>query len=258
MERIPALNPSVRRLLSASPLQYMFDAVAEAPQLAEIYVDDAQAPKACALLLGHYLFLGHADGDFLAALWQTVFTAEKQKALGTISVYYGDADEALRLKGLCAKVYDGVRSVYRCTPVPGSAEDPEDIVPVTEALLAGELDNREMIVREVIGTATYADMHDFCRRGIGYALVRQNRVRGFCTSEYPSRAALAVGIEVEEACRRQGRATAMARALLRKAASRGMTVYWDCWLNNEASARTALRCGFGKAADYPALILVMA
>jgi hypothetical protein len=45
-------------------------------------------------------------------------------------------------------------------------------------------------------------MEDYFIRGIGYISVINNKLCGFCTSEYPSKDAIALGIEILEECQR--------------------------------------------------------
>lgn len=89
-----------------------------------------------------------------------------------------------------------------------------------------------MIKNEVLSTATYDDMEDFFSRGFGFAPVIDNKVCGFCTSEYPSENAIAIGIEVLKEYQKQGYARAMTQAFLNKAAQRNLDVYWQCWKDN--------------------------
>jgi len=86
---------------------------------------------------------------------------------------------------------------------------------------------------------------------------RLAEICAFCTSEYPSADSLAIGIAVDENHRRQGIATKMTNAFLKKAAERDLNVFWECWKNNAPSVQTAMKCGFEKVADYPVLFVEM-
>lgn len=111
-----------------------------------------------------------------------------------------------------------------------------------------------MTSESVTGTATYASLDDFFARGMGFAPLIGERFSGFCTSEYPSKGACAIGILVEEAQRGKGLAKAMTRAFLNAACDRALdTVYWECWADNVPSVKTALACGFHHVASYDAL-----
>lgn len=257
MIKISKLTNKARELLSFSPLQYMFDAVEENPKLAVIYVDDEKEPKCCALLLGHYLFLNNAPKSFLIELYNTVFSKDKQKAMSIRIVFYDENCPVDTIKELFLHVYDNTRSVYKFSGTLENKGSYDRVTPITESLLNSDFENTEMIIEEVMGTATYDSMKDFCTRGIGYTFVDQNKICGFCTSEYPSRSSLAIGIETDENHQHQGFATEMTKAFLKNATDQGINVYWECWEKNEASYKTALKCGFKKVADYKVLFINM-
>ena len=104
-------------------------------------------------------------------------------------------------------------------------------------------------------TDEVGDIKSFLINGFGYALVINNKIQGFCTTEYHSERALALGVEVLESHRRKGYAKAMAAAALNIAVSKGSTVYWECWQYNTPSKNTALSCGFKHEADYPMIFM---
>ena len=258
MIKIPQLNEETRKLFSFSPLQYMFDCVAIKPQLAEIYVDEEKSPACCALLLGHYLFLSRVDEGFMEKLYTAVFQDDKRKALGVMIVFYDNDISANLIKNKFNKVYENSRSLYRFHDNQIFSDIKDDkIIPITEELLNSDIENIEMITQEVLGTATYDGMKDFCQNGIGYTFVDQNRICAFCTSEYPGESAFAIGIEVDAKYQQQGIASNMTKALLNKAISRKSIVFWECWKDNKASVKTALKCGFQKVEDYPVLFVDM-
>lgn len=254
--KLDGLTSGARALLGFTPLTYMQDFVQENPWGAQVYADDEVAPTRCAMQLGHYLFLSEsADDAFVALLADALYPADKRRELGVTIVFYKGDQAAQAVRRHFGKAWDNMRSVYRLAAAVAADAPMEGVAPVTNALLASGTDNVQMVTQEVLGTGTYRDMDDFCRRGVGYAYVRDGRVRGFCTSEYPSKRALAVGIEVEESDQRRGIATAMTRAFTADAVKRGVDVYWECWMRNEPSFKTALKCGFEKVADYPVLFV---
>lgn len=259
MHQINELNEKARSLLRFTPLQYMLDAVAENPKLAQVYLNTEEKPTCCAMLFGHYLFVGGAMDDAFFTKLMSVFSPERRQAMECMIVFYETDDIADFFRRSFEKVYNNARRLYVQTP---SLQELPDlsarILPIDEHLLASGLENIQMITEEVMGTATYDSMDDFCRRGIGYALVFGNKICGFCTSEYPSMHALAIGIEVTADYRKQGAAAEMTRGFLQRAAERSLQVYWECWDANEASVRTAAACGFTKAAEYPVLFIPLA
>ncbi|MCE5236161.1 MAG: GNAT family N-acetyltransferase [Clostridiaceae bacterium] len=247
---------SLKETFSFTPLQYMLASVGEKPLPAKLW----QGNGANAMLLGHYIFIaGTPDKAAFGAMERELLPQSVRAELGCAIVFYESEGAARLFKDRFEKTYGNERSVYAYTgsrPIP-AFEAPEgyEIVPVTREFLHSETENLAMLTEEVLGTATYADMEDFCANGIGFCALYKDALCGFCTSEYPSPPAVAVGIAVEEAHQRKGLARAMAARFLREAAKRGYAVYWECWKRNEPSYRTALSCGFKKKADYPVLFI---
>ncbi len=108
-------------MLKFSPLQYMFDTVAEKPHYANIYVDKADAPSQLALLFGHYLFIGgNTDEPFLSDFIETELAGNKGNRLGTVMVFYDRANISLVdfFKGRFQKVlrvneaYTGIQAAF--------------------------------------------------------------------------------------------------------------------------------------------------
>jgi ribosomal protein S18 acetylase RimI-like enzyme len=258
MKQVKTLNHDVLELLKFTVLHYMLDTICENPKLARIFVDDKANPKTCIVAFHHLLFFGgNLTEDCLQFLLNEILTADVGKKQSIFYMIYPDEVWKNALKELFIhKCNQYERSLYiwkagYMDNLPCS----ENIVEITSELMVSEVDNLHMITDEVISTGTYDNMEDYMARGIGYTPVINNKVCGFCTSEYQSKNSVAIGIEVLEEYQRQGYGKNMARAFQNKAAKRGLTVYWECWKNNIASANTALSCGFKKVDDYPILFI---
>ena len=252
------LTPCAKELLHFTALQYMLDTLCENPGLGKVYVDHAVNPGTCILLWKRTLFMGGAlTQGCLDYLRDEILTADIRSNLRTFSIFYPDdmwKDALISL--FPGQISQHERSLFSCVP-PGTApvSGHDEIVPITADLMHSSVGNFDMIRNEIIETGTYNDMADFYERGFGFTPVIDNQVCGFCTSEYPSKDAVAIGIEVLAAYQRQGYAKAMTRRFLQHAAKRGLTVFWECWKNNLASANTARSCGFSLVASYPSLFL---
>lgn len=277
MIRTDEVSVSVRQLFQFTPLQYMLNALAERPEMAKIIVDAEKSPETAMILWGHYLFVGgkatKAAAQFLDA---ELLSAAVRRALHGLVVFYPATETQPNWQNLIMTLFAdhcqaAERSVYSMVPTltlaDGMQPDPLTgctqtlaestamVRPIDAELLRSEVANLDMITQEVLGTATYADMDDFMERGIGFCLVIDNRVCGFCTSEYPSGSSVAIGIEVAESWQQRGHARQMTMAFLDSAERRQLQVFWECWKMNVPSARTALACGFRKISDYPVLVL---
>lgn len=258
MKQILESNMHVRELLRFTTLQYMLDTFAENPKLGKLFVDDDINPSTCILSLKHLLFFGgRLSQDCLHFLLNNILTDDiRNKGHVFYFIYPDDTwkNALMELFPYNSRQYE--RSLYQCKPS-CKIEQPynDNIVEITYELMNSATGNLGMIIDEIIGTGTYNNMEDFFRRGIGYSPVINNKVCGFCTSEYPSKDAIAIGIEVLEEYQRQGYAKFMTRLFLYKAAQRDLTVYWECWKNNIASVNTALSCQFDKVGDYSILLV---
>ncbi|MDR7857887.1 GNAT family N-acetyltransferase [Tissierella sp.] len=254
MKQITRLNLETRKFFNYTDLQYMIDTLLENPRLGRIFVDDDINPNTCIISLKHLLFFGgNLTKECLDFLSNKILTDDIRDRKSIFFMLYPNEDWMNSIMGLFPnRCYQYERSLYSIKPTHIDRQSSYDnIEEITPELITSTTNNLDMITDEIIGTGTYNDMEDFFNRGIGYTLVINNKVSGFCTSEYPSKDAIAIGIEVSEEYQKQGYAKAMTKLFLNKAAQNGLTVYWECWKNNIASANTALSCQFEKVADYP-------
>lgn len=235
----------MREKLQWLPQQYMLDTLDENPKLARYH----EGEFSCAVLFGHYLFIGGRYDPEAAH-----FLAGHMLANYITFAYCPDEEWKDGLKALFPEAWTQGRALYAVAPYRSQTADGR-IIRVESADL-GKYEGADVFIDEVMGTATYDSMDDFFARGIGIAPLIGGRLSGFCTSEYPSRGKCAVGIMVEEKHRGQGIAKSMARAFLNAACERGIgTVYWECEAANAPSFKTALACGFQKIASYEALVI---
>lgn len=249
-------NKKMRELLSFTPLQYMIDGVEENPKLAKSYISETE--DTCFVLLGVYLFAaGEITKESLDYLDKQILTEKARNELEIIIVFYPNEDWKNAVTNLFPNKYSLYeRSLYRMKPTnfdnDYSSSQEANILKITSELLNSNVDNINMIINEV---TTYDDMDDFVDRGVGFTPVINNKVCGFCTSEYPTKTELAIGIEVLKEYQKQGIAKDMTKMLLNEAYKKNITVNWECWKNNIASAKTAMSCGFEKVADYPVIFV---
>lgn len=249
-------NKKMRELLNFTPLQYMIDSIEENPKLAKLYINETEST--CFVLLGVYLFTaGEVTKEAFEYLDKQILTEEVRNKLKIIIVFYPDEAWKSAITKLFPNNYTVYyRSLYRIKPThlyDDFKDDQKfDILKITSELLCSNVDNINMITDEV---TTYDDMNDFVNRGIGFTPVIDNKICGFCTSEYPTKKEIAIGIEVLKEYQKQGIAKTMTKMLLNEAYKENLTVNWECWKNNMASANTAISCGFEKVADYPIIFI---
>lgn len=258
MKQVITLSKETRDFFRYTVLQYMIDTLIENPKLGRIFVDDEINPNTCIISLKHLLFFGgKLTKDCLNFLSNEVFTDDIQDRGCVFYMFYPDEEWKNTLMNMFSDSCNQYERSLYCTKPFYSDKQPnyDNIVEITSDFMISDTNNLGMITDEIIGTGTYNNMEDFFMRGIGYTLVIDNKVCGFCTSEYPSKDAVAIGIEVFEEYQNQGYAKAMTKLFLNKAAQHDLTVYWECWKNNIASANTALSCQFEKVADYSMLFV---
>ncbi len=235
----------MREKLKWLPQQYMLDVLDENPKLARYHEGNGY----CAVLFGHYLFIGGRCDPEAAR-----FLTEHMLAHFITFVYCPDDAWKKAIREMVPDATKNRRALYAVKPYRSPDSDGR-IIRVGSADL-GQYAGVDVFIDEVVGTATYNSMDDFFARGIGIAPLIDGRLSGFCTSEYPSRGKCAIGIMVEEPHRGQGIAKAMTRAFLSAACDREIeTVYWECEAENAASYKTALACGFHQIASYEALVI---
>lgn len=258
MKQITTLNSETREFFKYTALQYMIDTLIENPKLGKIFVDDNINPNTCIISLKHLLFFGgRLSKDCLNFLSNRILTDDIRNKGYVFYMLYPNEEWKNGLMDVFSHSCNQYeRSLYHIKPLCADKQPGYDnIVGITSELMNSKVGNLDIITEEIIGTGTYNDMEDFFLRGTGYTLLVNNKVYGFCTSEYPSKDAIAIGIEVHEKYQKKGYAKAMAELFLNKAAHQGLTVYWECWKNNIASVNTALSCQFEKVADYPILFV---
>jgi len=130
-----------------------------------------------------------------------------------------------------------------------------DVCLVDRALLARDnLENLDSLRAEMCSERRSVEA--FLRHSFGVCALCGGALAGWCLSEYNHAGACEVGIEVLEPHRRQGLATALALALVERAAAAGLRrIGWHCYAGNLGSVATARAAGFDQIAEYPAWVV---
>jgi len=97
----------------------------------------------------------------------------------------------------------------------------------------------------------WRSVDEYLHQGVAYSLLQGRRIISWCGVEYVNGHHCGLGVETDEPHRSKGYATMVAAACVRDCLARGLTVHWDCWANNLASARVAEKLGFERVAEYP-------
>lgn len=99
----------------------------------------------------------------------------------------------------------------------------------------------------------FVSVEQFLDRGFAFCLVHHGEIVGHCSADNASGRMCEVGVHTAQDYRRQGLATVVVAAAVEWALMHGFKqVGWHCLRHNLASAATARKVGFEKAADYVA------
>jgi RimJ/RimL family protein N-acetyltransferase len=151
------------------------------------------------------------------------------------------------------------REFYVCEDVAfdglGDAPAGFGLVRVGEELLArDDLANTEGIRRRA--RSNFESLERFLEKGFAFCLIRDNAIVSECFADNTSARRCEVGVHTAEGYRRQGLAALTVAATVDWALSNGHDqVGWHCLRYNLASAATARKVGFRKAAEYSAFLI---
>ena len=237
---------------------------------AQVYVDDPQQPSMALVKAGHRILLcgSPSASPALTADLKSCFESEiypefVANHVEGFGVYYAPTAWADLLAQIFTdrQTYHTRREYYAGLPESGSwrASLPEgfSLRPVDAALLAdpqisGLDDLREEMCSE------RPSVPDFLARSFGLAAIYDNRLAGWCLSEYNSENECEIGIASLPPYRQCGLAVSMTRAFAEMALQRGIRrIGWHCWASNTPSGATARKAGLSKICDYQAYVVIL-
>ncbi len=228
----------------------------------KVYVDDPSSPTVAILIPSnqYHVFVGGApSASLLAEVIHLLYQPTVANRYWFMVCYPSDAwqytiEQALQGLGTNRVL----RQYYRLTePVePLTAPLPAAIVltQISQSLLNdASLVNRDLLIEEVHSESP--SLEYFFRHHFGFCAQDGRQLVGWCLAEYQYRTRYELGIETIAAYQRQGIATHVASAVIKRAFAQGATeIGWHCWATNEPSIATALKLGFHKERDYPVIV----
>ncbi len=138
------------------------------------------------------------------------------------------------------------------SPVPVDLPEGFTLKPVDGNLMASDFVGKDDLLEEMCSERE--TVKAFLEKSFGLAAFADDRLAGWCLSEYNTPTRCEVGIATHPPHRRKGLATAMTRAFINQALDHGLEeVLWHCYPSNTGSVRSALRCGFKLASDEAVL-----
>lgn len=94
----------------------------------------------------------------------------------------------------------------------------------------------------------------FSKNCFGIVAVKENKIIGWCLSEYNNDLGCEIGIGVNENFRRRGIATILGKKFFQEAKKRGLQyIGWSSFKNNYGSVNTALKLGLKKVKEYKSI-----
>ena len=241
-------------------------ALLEGSSSGEIYVDDISNPQSVFAWTMHRFFLAgqldnHRFNEQVELIFkERIYPEGREMGFDGFTIYYAPdgwgeviQDVILRDKN---PIEDN-RLYYEFRDFNHGRHNilPEDfsLLPVDKDLLKKKhLKNLEHLVAEMKSERSSVD--SFLENSFGFCFVFGDELAAWCLSEYNSGNRCEVGIETQEAYRRRNLASIAASALVEEAQTRGITqIGWHCYAGNQASIATALKVGFEKVGEYPAV-----
>ncbi|HLZ58184.1 MAG TPA: GNAT family N-acetyltransferase [Ktedonosporobacter sp.] len=226
-----------------------------------IYVDDPGFPTAAILIPSnrYRVYLGgepslHLLADIIHLLFNPSLAERYWFMVHYTSNAWKPAIEHV-LQGLGTST--SLRHFYRLTEpsLPVTSPLPEAIVlaRIDQTLVEdASLVNRDLLIDEIHSESP--SLEYFFRYNFGFCVQDGRQLVGWCLAEYHYQGRYELGIETIEAYQRQGIATHVASAVIKRAFALGATeIGWHCWASNIPSIATALKLGFQKEFDYPVI-----
>ena len=129
------------------------------------------------------------------------------------------------------------------------------IKPVTKNILGSKLKNFSGLFDEL--KYMWGNIDNFFMFGFGTCAIFDDSLAGWCLGEYfvntTREKFFGIGIETDPQFQKKGIATVMASMMIEMGLKKGYTIYWDCFKDNIASSKTALKLGFNLDMEYEIL-----
>jgi RimJ/RimL family protein N-acetyltransferase len=256
----------VRPLVRQVPLACAVDATLDGTCPGDVWVDDPVDPTAAVVDTpeGHYVLGNARDGSFARSLAEFVKATLGPGGRGEGWWWFylrcpsEDWAEAMRKVLPVDRTAEKPREFYVCEDVSfdwqGNIPAGFEFVRVDEQFLArDDLVNIDPIRRRA--RSNFGSFEGFLEKGFAFCMLHDNEIVSDCAADNVSARRCEVGAHTLEGYRKRGLGTLTVAATTDWALSNGFDqVGWHCLRYNVASAATARRVGFRKAADYTAFL----
>lgn len=102
-----------------------------------------------------------------------------------------------------------------------------------------------------IGSRFWASTNDFLEHGIGTCLIKDGHIVSLCYSACVVDNLAEIDVVTQEEYRGMGLAVIATQNFITECVRRGITPTWDCFINNTASMKLAVKLGFEEERTYP-------
>jgi GNAT superfamily N-acetyltransferase len=227
-----------------------------------VYVDDVVEPGTAVTRINHRLFLGGqpaATPALISLLTETIPAQSRAEGRDSFIAYAAPEWDDVLGESFGGK--QPIRRQRHCFELDARQFDLPLIVPdgyrlqaVDADLLAqAHLQNLADLKEEMVSERPSID--DFLAKSFGVCVIHEDKIVGWCLSEYNCGPRCEIGIATDEAHRRKGLATATAAAVIQYALTQGIyQIGWHCWADNLPSGAIARKLGFQLIAEAPAYL----
>jgi RimJ/RimL family protein N-acetyltransferase len=261
----PTEYPNTRELFKALEHHALIHALFENNLKAQVLVDNVSGPRSGLIAYNSRFHFGGDptrsafNADLHRHFSETVIPARNGEAflaMFTSDTWIPTLNEVFHDHELIL----APRLLFETTPAPVTAAmalpDGFSLSQVSPELLASKIGGLDILREEMCSERTSVD--DFLARSFGLCLIYENRVAGWCLSEYNTGDRCEIGIATLEPYQRKGIATCMTKAFLAEAAQRGYHhAGWDCWEKNIASSATARKAGLTLTQCEQAMVVIV-
>jgi GNAT superfamily N-acetyltransferase len=259
----PAAYPSVSSLFEEMSTHHLaLPSVLAGILPGRIYVDDPGRPAAAILIPSnqyHVYVGGEPSAHLLAEVIQLLYQPSLAQRYWFMVHYPSNAwistiEHVLQGLGRSTSLRHFYRLAGPSLPLSSPLKDTIVVAPIDRTLVEdASVINRDLLIDEIHSESP--SLEHFFRQYFGFCALDGHQLVGWCLAEYHYQSHYELGIETIEAYQRQGIATHVASAVIKRAFAEGATeIGWHCWASNIPSIATALKLGFQKELDYPVMV----
>ncbi|MCA9934965.1 MAG: GNAT family N-acetyltransferase [Ardenticatenaceae bacterium] len=230
------------------------DAILTGTTTGRVWVDDVRVPETAVCWANHRVYAGGRERPQLAAFFADTFVPIAQADGREGVTLHLPPDWHSDVADFFPQTYPAQRPRFYFRQDARQREwpltVPPDVAlrPVDAALLADpSITNLDYVTEEMLSERP--SIAAFLANSFGRCLVHENKIVGWCMSEYNTGPRCELGIETAVPFRRRGLATLMATGTIRHALAQGVyDIGWLCWADNTPSIATAKKLGFHQTA----------